>query len=629
MIPGVLRAYPDKPSVRAGDTVALCVSTDEEAFHVWLLRCGTTLSRCADWGPWPGHHRPPGPVDQPWDWPPYPLPIPADARPGVHVAVLTPCRGGDHAQCRPSAEIAVDARQARALLVVRPGPGSAPATFLYKVPLFTYQAYNASGGGSLYVRPAVDPVTARSRVTFLRPGGGTGGDLSFPSGVDVYDPSTPREGFAHWDHPCIAWLEGHGYDVDYCTDLDLHADATILAGHRALLSAGHDEYWSAQTREAIERFVVAGGHLVLLSGNTCFWRVEVDGHAATMSCRHPPTLTADADQWWHSRPEQELTGVSYRHGGGWWSGPREALGYTVAHAGHWAYAGTGVVDGDHFGAASRLVGYECDGVALADAPGGVRPVGAAGGAGDLVVLASAALGPGWQDRADGDGARAVMGLRAPNGLVFTASTTDWPRVLSAGEPVVEGVTRNVLARCSVPPVRLHGPDAAEAGSDVDLWVRAETGAAVSWDSSGGELRADGPTAVLRLPPRPGPVTVWALISPPVGPEAFATRTLWVLAPSAAAQIRLLEAIRRLVAATPPYPVSVLPSEAGNRALLDERWDSLGDGLRRAITVEEADDLAALARAVSAAAEALADRLAGGRATVGGGKGNQSDGTVGR
>jgi len=54
----------------------------------------------------------------------------------------------------------------------------------------------------------------------------------------------------------------------------------------------------------------------------------------------------DCDQWWRSRPEAALTGVSYRHGGGWWSGPREPHGYTVAHAGHWVWAGTGVSDGD-------------------------------------------------------------------------------------------------------------------------------------------------------------------------------------------------------------------------------------------------------------------------------------------
>jgi len=613
----VLRAYVEQPSVRAGEAVDLCVSTDEEAFHVWLFRCGSELSRCAEWGPWAGQHRPEGPVDQSWGWPTYPLEVPADARPGVHVAVLTACRGGSHEPCRPPADVGIDARQARALLVVRPSSGSEPATYIYKVPLFTYQAYNATGGGSLYIQPAVDADTARSRVTLLRPGGGTGGDLSFPGAIDVYDPSTPREGFAHWDGPCVSWLERRGYDIEYCTDLDLHLDPGILAGHRALLSAGHDEYWSVATRDAIERFIASGGHLVLLTGNTCFWRVELDDSSATISCRHPALLSADADQWWHTRPEAALTGVSYRHGGGWWSGAREALGYTVAHAGHWAFAGTGIRDGDEFGAASRLVGYECDGIPLHRVPGGLQPAGGAGAANDLVVLGAATLGPGWQDRVDGDGATAVMGVRAPNGLVFTASTTDWPRLLAAGEPVVEAVTRNVLARCSLPPTRLHGPDSAETGTEVELWVRA-VGGPVAWESSGGELHADGPTARLRLPERPGPVTVWALVGADGAPEAFATRTLWALAPPDAAQVRLLHGVRRLVAATPPSPVSAVASRPGNRELTDERWEPLRDGLRRAITGGEAAEMARLARAVAEEADTLAARLEAEAAAAGGG-----------
>jgi hypothetical protein len=47
----------------------------------------------------------------------------------------------------------------------------------------------------------------------------------------------------------------------------------------------------------------------------------------------------------------------------------------------------------------------------------------------------------------GEGNRAAtLGLHAPAGTVFTASTTDWPRMLSRGSPVVERMTHNVLER---------------------------------------------------------------------------------------------------------------------------------------------------------------------------------------
>src|SRR5258707_15069185 len=35
---------------------------------------------------------------------------------------------------------------------------------------------------------------------------------------------------------------------------------------------------------------------------------------------------------------------------------------------------------------------------------------------------------------------------ANNGVVFTAATTDWPRVLGNGDPHVEKITENILCR---------------------------------------------------------------------------------------------------------------------------------------------------------------------------------------
>jgi hypothetical protein len=40
-----------------------------------------------------------------------------------------------------------------------------------------------------------------------------------------------------------------------------------------------------------------------------------------------------------------------------------------------------------------------------------------------------------------------MGLHSGNGTVFTAATTDWPRVLASGtSSAVEQITRNVIDR---------------------------------------------------------------------------------------------------------------------------------------------------------------------------------------
>src|ERR1700756_5764363 len=55
--------------------------------------------------------------------------------------------------------------------------------------------------------------------------------------------------FSHWDSPFISWLESNGYNVDYCTDLDIHQNESgFLQNYNLLLSVGHDEYWSRDMR---------------------------------------------------------------------------------------------------------------------------------------------------------------------------------------------------------------------------------------------------------------------------------------------------------------------------------------------------------------------------------------------
>lgn len=600
----MIRGYPDPVSVAAGDVIQLRISADERAVHLVVHRLGGDEPPVATLGPLRAEHYPAGRCDEPWDWPA--LSLGTDAwHSGIYVAFLHPCRGGDHHACLPPGRPPVDGRHSRILFVVRPAPGAAPAPLIYKVPLSTYHAYNATGGGSLYLGDSLDPRTGLRTVTLARPGGGTGGDLSFPDAPDVYDRSSPREGVAHWDLPFLTWLERAGYRADVCTDLDLDHHPSLLDGYTALVGAGHDEYWTTGTRDAVERFVRRGGSAAFFGGNLCFWRVHLDGDR--LACRHPPTATDDCDQWWRIRSETALSGVSYRNGGGWWNGPRDPVGYTVVDSGHWVYAGTGLSDGDGFGAEERLVGYECDAATLdLRDPGRIRTVQMADEPA-VHLLGVARLGPGWQDRPNGERAAATMVTMEPGGVVFTAGTTDWARVLANGNPVVERITRNVLDRLSVPLRRLHAPRSAPAAGSVDVWVDAGPTATVDWRCSRGRVSGDGPSARVDLPPDAGPVTVSASISEADG-AAFATRTVLVLAAAEAAQVDLLTAVRDLAMQTPPDPHPAEPPAPGNRELVDERWQPLSDGLRRPLTAAEADHVAQLARRVEVAAIALADVL---------------------
>ncbi|MEV6345687.1 N,N-dimethylformamidase beta subunit family domain-containing protein [Actinoplanes sp. NPDC051851] len=429
---------------------SLHVSTTAPRFRVDLFRLGAE-PRYAGSTPWlPGQHKPRPMADGradpsvDWGWPAYPFTPPGE--PGLYVAffetedvppVLKPLKGFR-----------------RDSLVVRP---ERPANrILYKISTFTRYAYNRgdgasfTNGASLYDDPVYLPGQGH-KVSFRRAGG-----------IDF---------LAYWDAPFLAWLERNGYGVDLCTDLDLHEDPGLLDGYRLMLSVGHDEYWSAEMRAATEGFVRNGGNVAFLSGNTCWWRVRVvDGGTAFVSDTDHrvgdvyPRLPAP-DLWWEIAPENALTGVSFRNGGMWpggWPGDRPRTGYTVQHADHWVFAGTGLRDGDRLGEGTPLIGYECDGAAFVrDRHGVARPSGADGTPADFAILGIAELTPVHDDfhhlRAghwncpdrETDGPRAAtMGVHEKGlGTIFTAASTDWPVVVASGAaPLVEQVTRNVLDR---------------------------------------------------------------------------------------------------------------------------------------------------------------------------------------
>jgi hypothetical protein len=468
----VIAGYADEPCTTAGDRMVLRVSTDAPAFRVLAYRWGARLERAGGWGWFEGVDRAQHLPFQDWGrpgtglhgeelgpWPAYRLAVPAGWRPGVYVAVLVEGDGRGDPLRPPDVLPAPDARTARALFVVRGAPGAAPAPILYKVPLFTYQAYNLttperSPSWCIYSVPAPGtlPRPVPPSVSLRRPGGGTGGTPWDTSNFDPFDP-TPRQTFAHWDAPFVAWLERAGYRVDYCTDLDLHRDPALLGRHRLLMSAGHDEYWSDAMRAHAESFVRAGGNVAFFSGNTCWWRITFDDDR---SFRRVANWSDPAGP---DRPENLLTGVSFRNGG---ERDRDdhpvPVGYRVQHADHWVYAGTGLHDGDAFGNRhdEYLVGYECDGAHFDRAPmrsgRPVRPTGDDGTPAGFTILGVGDAAPsGW-----GFGNRAAtMGLYGPGAgsdtgrataTVFTAATTDWPRLLGRGNRVVEQVTRNVLDR---------------------------------------------------------------------------------------------------------------------------------------------------------------------------------------
>ncbi|MFI7231281.1 N,N-dimethylformamidase beta subunit family domain-containing protein [Nonomuraea angiospora] len=326
-------------------------------------------------------------------------------------------------------------RDTSAYFVVRSAVPASP--ILISIPFPTWEAYNRPGvpGEGLYQSEQPDRAV---KVTFDRPGAG------------------PQ--IEEWELGLLRWLGPAGYTVDYCSGLDLHGGLDLLSRYRLLVINGHDEYWSWEMRDAVEAFARRGGNIAIFSGNTCWWQVRFEDDLRTMVCYRdatadpmaatdPGRVTVEWPSDPVNRPENTLTGLSFRNGAGCWVDSRvmSQESYTARFAGHWVFEGTGLADGDTFGRGA--IGYETDAADLEWLAGVPRATGRDGTPPSFVVLATADLSH-W--RRYGKGGAATMGLhRLGTGTVFNAGTINWGNTLD--DPALATITRNVLNRLSHPP----------------------------------------------------------------------------------------------------------------------------------------------------------------------------------
>ncbi len=579
----MIRGYPRHASVRPRETLTLHVSTTAPAFRVEWRRQGTRSEPVAGGAAdaRPGRVLPEGPPDRDWGWPAHDFAVPDEWRSGVYVALLV--------------ELDADGRKSAAtpgevLFVVRPPLAGPTAPILYKLSWATYHAYNSTGYGSLYAEALWSRESPRPgfKVTFRRPGGGAGGVVQPGDPPDAHEPSSRRQTFAHWDAPLIAWLEKHGYAVDYCTDLDLHQDARLLDPYALLLSVGHDEYWSEAMRANLDAFTRGGGNIAYLSGNIGGYRVHLTDGDTAMVCAKvvPPSREPAAwerDEPWEFDPENRTTGVSIHNAGGWWDGPREALGYTVQHAVHWVYDGTGLGDGDVFGDDPELplLGYECDGAEFDRRADGLAvATGRQGTPDTFFILGVAELGAGWSRYKPG--AAATMGIFTTprGGIVFQGATTDWPMLVPRNAQV-ERITHNVLKRLRLRSVPVLGPLPTRGGRM--LAAQGETVAlhadtahlgrgdlTCTWEVAGATIvAADGPALTLAVGATGAPVSAWVTVSDATGAAVgFGTHTFLPLTPRESLALEVTTLLREMVMPSEPSSPLVVPS--------DDPLDRIGD-----------------------------------------------------
>jgi hypothetical protein len=236
--------------------------------------------------------------------------------------------------------------------------------YVFKTSVNTYQAYNAYGGTSLYnnnlTNKTIYSAPHAMRVSFDRP----------------FDSGNGAGHFTWYEYPMLRWLEKSGYDVTYITDVDLDLNTNPLTNHKALLSVGHDEYWSMSERRNTQNAINAAVNAAFFSGNVMYWQVRFEASAGGVAdrvmvgykdyaycpgfpCPPGPDPMVGVNNSvvttnWRSdpvnMPENALMGEMY-------GGAVNDANYMVRNASHWVYAGTGFLEGQ---VVPGIVGYEYD-----------------------------------------------------------------------------------------------------------------------------------------------------------------------------------------------------------------------------------------------------------------------------
>jgi hypothetical protein len=315
--PGSIEGYASQVSAVVGDTVALYVSTTAPSFHVEAYRMGYYQG-----------------IGGRLIWQ-------SEEQPGTKQALpsLTPPTNTIECSWDPSLTVAIDEQwPPGAYLFKLVGPAgeqqfvpfclrddASQSAIVIQHSVTTWQAYNRWGGFSLYYGNPNGALTYTHN-----PVGATYNDrariVSFDRPYD-HDWASGAADFVGNELPVIYHAERLGLDVTYWTDIDLHTQPQLLSNHRALVSLGHDEYWSTPMRDGATQALDAGLNLAFLGANACYRQIRLQSSPVgpnrqqvcyksaaedPMTGQNPALVTVNWPQAPVSRPESQLIGSTYQ-----------------------------------------------------------------------------------------------------------------------------------------------------------------------------------------------------------------------------------------------------------------------------------------------------------------------------
>jgi len=239
-----IEGYADRVSVHPGDAFRLYVSTTSPTWTVTAFRIGdypgTGGARIWASPPQPGVVQPPAVVQAPRNT------VVAPWQPSLTVGT-TRWPPGDYLL---RLDGSTGAQQFVPLTVATPDN---TGRIVIVNAVTTWQAYNRWGGYSLYAS-GTGRFEDRSRA------------VSFDRPYQAKDMQGAGD-FLFFERPLVQFAERLHLPLGYATDVDLHADPHLLDAARAVITLGHDEYWSQAERDAVTAARGRGVNLAFLGGN--------------------------------------------------------------------------------------------------------------------------------------------------------------------------------------------------------------------------------------------------------------------------------------------------------------------------------------------------------------------------
>ena len=221
-----------------------------------------------------------------------------------------------------------------------------------------------------------------------------------------------------------------------------------MLNHKLFLSAGHDEYWSADQRANVEAARDAGVNLAFLGGNDVFWKTRwepsldstPDAYRTLVTYKEPTNGAVDPSTEWTGTwaapenptgadPQNSLTGTLFAVN----SFRSDTINVSSDYSQLLFWANTDIAHlqpGQSIQLAPGTLGYEWD----VDADNGFRPAG-------LIDLSSTTVFVNSLTNADataqtsGNATHSLTLYRDDSGaLVFSAGTIYWPWLLDSDNP---------------------------------------------------------------------------------------------------------------------------------------------------------------------------------------------------